>query len=189
MPRTRTFLALDVGKKVRARLAALQEKLAAAVPDVNWVEEENLHLTLLFLGEVDDRELPAVCRAAQKAVGALPAFPFTVAGAGCFPNVRRPRVLWVGAGLGTDEVVQVHDALEGPLYDLGCYRREERKYTPHITLGRLKGDLPDGAFGPVLAKYEEWSAGEVPVHEVHVMGSYLTGEGPRYSIIGRAKLA
>src|SRR5947207_757011 len=135
MPRIRTFIGIAITKAIRGNLCELQESLATVAPGVKWVEPENLHVTLLFLGEVDDRELPAICRAAQEAVADLPAFPLSIEGAGCFPNPRRPRVLWVGVGQGLQEVVAIHDAMEGKLLELGCYRREERKFTPHITLG------------------------------------------------------
>lgn len=189
MPRTRTFIAIALSRSIRDRLIALQEGLAAAAPDVKWVEPENMHVTLLFLGEVDDRELPAVCRASQDALVAYPAFTLSVAGAGCFPNARRPRILWVGIGQGAREVVAVHDALEGPLLDLGCYRREERKYTPHITLGRRRSEGPADALSRVLAKQQAWQGGEETVCEIHVMGSELTRDGPHYTILSRAKLA
>jgi 2'-5' RNA ligase len=189
MARTRTFIAIALDDAVRARLVALQEELAQAAPDVKWTEPENLHVTLLFLGEVDDRDLPGVCRAAQAAVRATPAFSVTVEGAGCFPNPRRPRVLWVGLGPGQENVVAIHDALEAPLLDLGCYRREERQYTPHITLGRVKGERANDQLAPTLATHRAWSAGEQPVSEIHVMGSHLTPHGPEYTVIGRAKLA
>src|SRR4051794_27596313 len=123
MSRTRTFVAIELSKPIRDRLISLQESLATGASDVKWVDRENLHVTLLFLGEVDDRELPAVCRAVQEALAEQAAFSMTVAGAGCFPNPRRPHILWMGIGQGVQEVVAVHDRLEPPLLQLGCYRR------------------------------------------------------------------
>jgi len=189
MSRLRTFLAIELDPEVRAQLVVLQQLLAKAAPDVKWVEQENLHLTLLFLGEVDERELLAICRAAQGAVAEIPSFNLTIEHAGCFPNARRPRTLWVGVGTGAQEVIAVHDALEGPLLELGCYRREERQYTPHVTLGRVKSDRPADALAAALQKHQAWNAGESRVREVHIMSSQLTPKGPIYTIIGRAKLA
>ena len=107
---------------------------------MKWVEVENLHVTLLFLGEVDERELPPLCRAVSVVCGRHDRFDLSVETVGCFPNPRRPRVVWAGVGMGGPELVALHDALEPPLLELGCYRREERQYTPHITLGRVKSD-------------------------------------------------
>ena len=188
MGRVRTFLAIELSAPVKARVVALQETLAAAVPDVKWVEPANLHLTLLFLGEVDDRDLLKVCRATQAAVADLPALTLSVEGIGAFPNERRPRIFWTGIGAGVEEVRAVHAALEPPLLDLGCYRREERQYTPHITLGRVKGERPSEEFAAVMQKKRTWSAGESPVEEVLVMSSQLTPQGPIYAVLGRAPL-
>ncbi len=189
MARLRTFIAVDVGKAIRDRAVALQESLTRSGTDVKWVEPENIHVTLLFLGEVDDREVLQVCRAVSDGCVGLSTFSLTVEGVGCFPNPRRPRTLWVGVGDGTQELCALHDALEPPLLDLGCYRREERKYTPHITIGRVKSDRPTDKLAAALAKHAGWRGGETDVREVLVMSSQLTPQGPVYTVLSRAKLA
>ncbi len=123
-------------------MIALQEKLAQTATDVKWVGPDNLHITLLFLGEVDNRELMPICRAVEGAARSIKPFELSIEGTGCFPNERRPRVVWIGVGQGLAEVRALHAALEEPLLDLGCYRREERLFTPHVTLGRIRGDEP-----------------------------------------------
>src|SRR5262245_25913240 len=188
MPRIRTFIGIDVGEEIRDRLVSLQENLAAVEPDVKWVEPENLHLTLLFLGEVDQRETIDICRAAQKAIQDMPAIAMSVEAVGCFPNIRRPRTLWVGIGQGADEVCAVHDAIEKPLLEMGNYRRETRGYTPHVTLGRVKSDRPSDARAKALQMHQTWSGGEVTVESVAVMSSVLGPDGPTYTVLGRAKL-
>jgi 2'-5' RNA ligase len=188
MARFRMFIAVDFGKAIRDRVVALQEVLARTGVEVKWVEPENLHVTLLFLGEVEDRTVPAVCRVVADCCQQRAAFPMTVAKAGCFPNPRRPRVLWVGIGEGTPELCALHDALEPPLLELGCYRREERHYTPHITLGRVKSDRPTEKLAAALAKHADWQAGQTVVPEVLVMSSELTPTGPVYTVLSRAKL-
>ena len=190
MPRrVRTFIAVDLGKTLRDRLISLQENMARSGAEVKWVEVENLHITLLFLGEVDDRELPALCRAVSVECGRHERFSLGVERVGCFPNPRRPRVVWAGVGEGAPELIALHDALEPPLQELGCYRREERQYTPHITLGRVKSDGPAEALAAILAKKATWNAGsEVEVQEVLVMSSHLAKQGPEYAILSRGKL-
>jgi 2'-5' RNA ligase len=188
MARLRTFLAIDLGKSIRDRCLALQDTLARGGAEVKWVEEENLHLTLLFLGEVEDRELPALCRAVADCCAGHDAFSLSVESVGCFPNPRRPRVVWVGVGAGAAEVCALHDALEPPLLELGCYRREDRPYTPHITLGRVKGDRPTDALAAALARQAKWRGGETAVREVRVLSSELRPEGPVYTLLSRAKL-
>ena len=188
MARLRTFIAVDLGPAIRARCVSLQETLARAGTDVKWVEEENLHVTLLFLGEVDDRDLPALCRAVGETCARHGGFTMSVEGVGCFPNPRRPRVVWVGVGQGQQELIALHDDLEDPLLELGCYRREERQYTPHITLGRVKGDRPTDRLASALGRHAGWRGGEIPVREVLVLSSELTPQGPVYTVLSRAKL-
>jgi 2'-5' RNA ligase len=188
MARTRTFIAIDPGKEIRARLVALQEQFGRTDAEVKWVERDNLHVTLLFLGEVDERDLPAVCRAVGEAAGTQLAFAMSIEKASCFGSPRRPRTLWAGVGAGAQEVCALHDALEEVLLQLGCYRREDRQYTPHITLGRVKSDRPADKLAAALARQAGWKGGETKVREVHVMGSELTPQGPVYTVLSRAKL-
>jgi RNA 2',3'-cyclic 3'-phosphodiesterase len=188
MARLRTFIGVDIGKAIRDRAVALQEKLAQTTSAVKWVEHDNLHVTLLFLGEVEDREVPTICRAVAEQVQKHASFQLSIERVGCFPNARRPRILWIGVGEGTQELCALHDSLEPPLLALGCYRREERDYTPHITLGRVKGDRPADNLAAALAKHAGWQGGQTTVNEVLVMSSELTAQGPIYTVLSRAKL-
>ena len=189
MPRVRTFIAIDPGRAIRERMVALQENLARIGAEVKWVEADNLHVTLLFLGEVDNRDLMPVCRAVEEAAHAHQPFDLSIEGAGCFPNMRRPRVVWIGVGKGMEEVRALHDALEGPLLKLGCYRREERQFTPHVTLGRIRTDKPLDQLAEALVKKKHYQAGETLIREVLVMSSELSPKGPAYTVMSRAGLS
>ena len=90
MSRLRTFIAVDIGKTIRDRIVRLQESLARAATDVKWVEHDNLHVTLIFLGEVVDKELPRVCEVVSDGVGRRASFTMSIETTGCFPNPRRP---------------------------------------------------------------------------------------------------
>jgi 2'-5' RNA ligase len=188
MARLRTFIAIDVGEAIRDRCLALQDTLSRAGTDVKWVEAENVHLTLLFLGEVEDRDLPAICRVVADCCAQHDAFTLSVESVGCFPNPRRPRIVWAGVSTGTEELCALHDALEPPLLDLGCYRREDRQYTPHVTLGRVQGDRSTELLAAALTKQAKWRGGETIVREVQVMSSELRPQGPIYVVLSRAKL-
>jgi 2'-5' RNA ligase len=189
MSRLRTFIAVDLGKAIRDRTVALQESLARTGIEVKWVERDNLHVTLLFLGEVDARDVPEVCRSVAEVCAGQQAFPVTVETVGCFPNPRRPRILWVGVGTGSQELCRLHDDLELPLLELGCYRREERRYTPHITIGRVRSERPTEKLVPALVKQASWRGGETQVTEVLVLSSELTPQGPHYTVVSRAPLS
>jgi 2'-5' RNA ligase len=187
MSRIRTFIAVDLDKVVRQRTIALQETLKESGTEVKWVGPENLHVTLLFLGEVDEREVPEVCRLVAETAGEHPKFTMSVESSGGFPNSLRPRIVWVGVGAGTQELCSIHDDLETAFLNLG-FRREDRKYSPHITLGRVKSDRPTESLATALAQQAGWKGGEIQVTELLVMGSKLTPEGPEYTVLSRAKL-
>jgi 2'-5' RNA ligase len=188
MSRLRVFIAVDPGKAIRSRCVALQDTLARSADRVRWEKPENIHVTLLFLGDVDERDLLPVCKAFSAVCAEQGAFPVSVESVGCFPNLQRPRTIWAGIGMGAAELVALHDALERPLIDLGCYRREERQFKPHLTLGRVKGDGMSYQLTMALTKQLQWRGGESVIDTVQVMSSELTSDGPLYSVVSTAKL-
>jgi len=188
MKRVRTFIAVETGRAIRDKLMALQEELQEAAPDVKWVEPGNLHVTLLFLGEIDLREIPKVCQVVKQACEKHQGFSLRVEKLGAFPTPRRPRILWAGIGEGAGELIAVHDALETALMELGAYRREARAYTPHITIGRTRGETEEESLAPLLTSKADWIAGECEVRDIRVMSSELMSSGPIYTVLSTAPL-
>ena len=166
----------------------MQENITRLGAEVNWVEAENLHVTLLFLGEVDERDVPKVCAAVSQCCKQHAGFTLSVESVRCFGSPRRPRTIWAGVGDGAAELTALHDDLEPPLLELGCYRREARPFTPHITLGRVKSERGGDQLAAGLLKYADWHAGDVEVREVLVMSSELTSKGPIYCVLSRGRL-
>ena len=140
MARLRTFLAVGLGKSQRDRCVALQENLAQAGTPVNWVERDNLHVTLLFLGEIDEREIPVVCQAVATVAAGHAPFSLELEGVSGFPTPERPRTLYVNVSTGSDELTALYTDLEAKLVEVIRYRRETRPYVPHVTLGRPRRD-------------------------------------------------
>ncbi len=188
MPRTRTFIAVEIDDEIRDRAITLQETLAKAGAEVKWVDPESMHITLLFLGEVDDRELHSVCRAVKSVAEDESPFVLRVSGVGAFPTPRRPKTIWAGITDGLDELKHLHGLLEAKMLDLGCYRTEERGYNPHLTLGRVKGAEDGLLLAPELAKLLTWSGGRTMIHELIVFSSELERSGPVYTVLGRGRL-
>jgi 2'-5' RNA ligase len=185
--RYRTFIAIDVSPFTRDRLRGLQEQLSPQTDGVRWVDVENLHLTLIFMGEVNEREIVRVCRATHDVCAAIAPFSFTLSGLGAFPNPRRPRTLIAKVSEGAEQMASLHAVLEPALLEIGGFRREERAFTPHVTVGRVhrdaSGDLP-----VLIQKFAGWQGGETVAREVRVMASDLGPSGREYTILGRAKL-
>jgi 2'-5' RNA ligase len=186
--RLRTFIAVGVDQFTHDRLVGLQDRLAADGADAKWVEPDNLHVTLLFLGEVDNRDVPAICSAVADVCAGFAPFALTVEGVGAFPSARRPRTLVATLTEGKGELTALHAALEPPLMALGCYRREARPFTPHLTVGRVRGHADPAPLTAALAKYAAWTGGQSQVREVRVLSSTLHADGPEYAVLSRAKL-
>ena len=193
---TRTFLAIDVPPNVADRLTKLQHKLAPLAPAFRWVDSAPFHLTLAFLGDVPFAELNEVCEAARRAARACKRFEVQVAGLGAFPRPDRPRVAWAGfAGPGLEPLAELHKAVVSNLRRIGR-PPEDARFTPHVTLGRLKagagrGKAPSPApdLSAIVDEHRDWSAGAFTVGEVVAYSSTLTPEGPTYAALARAPLA
>jgi 2'-5' RNA ligase len=188
MARIRTFIAVDLAAGVKDRLITLQDQLGRAGSGVKWTRPENLHLTLLFLGEVGELEVVSICRVVQQRARRHAPFALEVAGLGAFPNTRRPKILWAGITEGATVLRALHADLEEGLLELGCYRREDREYAPHLTLGRLSHDDRTEEWAQALAKQAGWTGGTTQVDEVLVMASEMRRGGPEYSVLGRGSL-
>ncbi|HVT26681.1 MAG TPA: RNA 2',3'-cyclic phosphodiesterase [Lacipirellulaceae bacterium] len=185
---TRTFIAVTISPEIQQAAGRLAELLRPAAGDVKWVEPENLHWTLQFLGDVDSLEIPAVCNAVSTAVSEVESFDIEARGAGAFPSPGRPRTLWIGAGCGAQAMVALQGAIQRKLNRIG-YRAEQRRFVPHITLGRAGRKSPPRPLVRELAGLAEFDAGSMLVDEVTIFASKLTPEGPRYDVLARAPLA
>ena len=128
----RLFIALDIPAETRARLTEYMERARALVPEARWARVEGLHVTLKFIGHVDD----TVVEQAKVALGSIKAAPFEVkfAGMGFFPNPNAARVFWAGVD-GGDHLPRLASSIDTALEKLG-FPRETKPYHPHLTLAR-----------------------------------------------------
>ncbi|MBX9583236.1 MAG: RNA 2',3'-cyclic phosphodiesterase [Gemmataceae bacterium] len=189
MGRVRTFIGVDVGEEVRKRATALQTQLAKSGAGVKWAAPAGMHVTLFFLGDLDDRDVIAVCKLVEEVAAAEPPFPLRVSGVGAFPTPRRPKVVWGGITDGADPLRRLHAGLQARLLDLALVAREEPAYTPHLTLGRVKGESDGQTLAAELPKLLAWDGGRSVVDEVVVYSSELRRDGPEYAVLGRGPLA
>jgi 2'-5' RNA ligase len=188
MSRIRTFVAVTTSPDVRRRALELVELLRGTAGDVKWVEAENLHWTLQFLGDVDELDTPAVCEAVAAAVSDLDPFELEAHGAGAFPSADRPRTLWLGAGGGSKEMIALQEAIQRRLGKLG-FRGEARRFVPHLTLGRAGRRGRPESLAAELSGLADFDAGSMLVDEVTVYSSRLGREGPTYEVLARARLS
>src|SRR5512143_1511341 len=114
----RAFIAVELADETRRNVAALADEFGRLGADVKWVETENIHVTLKFLGQVEDADLRAVCRVMDESVAGLAPFDLDVAGTGSFPPGRRPRTIWVGLVDEEQRLAEIHRRLEQGLVAL-----------------------------------------------------------------------
>jgi 2'-5' RNA ligase len=188
MATLRTFIALETSPDVQARALDLIKRLQVAQADVRWVAAVHMHLSLRFLGDVHTKDLPDVCNAVTATVKDTEAFDITCQGAGAFPDVARPRTLWMGVGQGREQIIGLHEKLEAELAKVG-FRPEGRAYHPHLTLGRIRRPGPELAqITELLERDAGFAGGQTDVSEVVVFSSEPGRNGPVHEPMYRAEL-
>lgn len=167
-------------ERVRAALGAAIERLREAARDVAWVAPANLHLTLKFLGQVDGRRLDEIAAGLRDAVAGSGAFDAVVTGLGAFPSPTRPRVVWAGVGEGARRLTDLAGRVERACAALG-FPPEERPFSAHVTLGRVRVPRRDDRLAGLLAAAAREDFGRARVERVALMESRLSPRGPRYT--------
>jgi len=185
----RLFIAADLPDAVRAAISEQQKRIAAAVgrggSSLRWVKPEHAHLTLVFLGNVEDARAPAVVDALGRDVEAAP-FEAVFQDAGVFPPRGAPRVLWIGVEAGARELIALQRTLASRVTALGL-PLEERAFHPHLTLARWRESRPadrsralDAAPRGVVARAR--------IEGATLYQSRLSPSGPAYTPLARATL-
>jgi 2'-5' RNA ligase len=184
----RTFIAVEIPGEVKSRASQLITRLEVAPAKVKWVAPRHMHWTLKFLGDVDMLETPQICEAVARAVEPLAPFDVEARGAGAFPDAERPRTVWIGMGAGSAEMIELHDAIESELAKLG-YRAENRRFRPHLTIGRVRNS-PAGIeeLASLLKENADFASGLSTVYEVVIFSSELGPDGPTHEPLGHAEL-
>lgn len=183
--KVRVFVAIELTSEIQKALGDLAEKLKNPDDKVTWVKPYNIHLTLKFLGNVPKGDIGALEKAISDVAGGFKEFNTTIRGTGVFPRERAPRVVWIGITDGEEEIKRIYLDLENKLASLG-YPKEERSFTPHLTLGRVKYIKDIDKFIKNLHKYKENILGKMSVNSISLIKSILTPKGSIYEILSRA---
>lgn len=175
----RLFFAVPLPDDVRAAVAAAVAPARALGGDVGWTRPDTWHVTLRFVGDVVDAAIPALSAAVGPALAGLSPVEIVVGGGGGFPNVQKPRVLWVGVAGALAPVAAALDTVVAARLGLPA---EDRAWKAHLTVGRVRrGDA--GREAHLLAGLGE--LGRCVCAEVVLYRSELAREGPRHTVMGR----
>lgn len=183
----RLFLAINLPPAVRREVVAATAELRAAAPELSWVTEARLHLTLKFLGEQPESRVEAIESVLAGVAGRHRELVMTVRGVGAFPNFRRARVVWMGIEQ-EPRLELLHHDIEVGCETLG-FEVEGRPFRPHLTLARVKHAMPEPAVRTLAraAKQIDFQTDFI-VHSIDLMQSELTNSGPAYTTIVSAAL-
>jgi len=193
MEAIRAFIAIELEPPLQAALADLQSRLKRNPLSrlARWVDPGSIHLTLKFLGDVPEERLPLIGATLDKVCRAHVPFALRLAGLGCFPNARRPRVVWAGVEEETGRLERLQMAVERELAREG-FPREERRFTPHLTLARVHERVARQeveALGNAVSAYAVVERPTMMARAVHLIESDLRPSGAVYTVRHEATLA
>jgi len=182
----RSFIAIDLPTDIKEAISGVIRDLSAGASGIRWVPVENIHLTLKFLGEVKEDLVPTIEKQLRLSAERHQVFNIAVKGAGAFPNLRSPNVLWIGieASVGLSSLFSDIDA---GMSGLG-FEPETRHFSPHLTIGRVrdKNGMEPAIRG--LSTYKDTIFGTIDVQEIRLMKSVLKPAGSEYSGVAVIRL-
>ncbi len=175
----RAFISVDVGHRIDWH--GLRKELTNVDRGIRAVRAEQLHLTLRFLGDIDDGLVEGIERVIASAVRGVAPFPLHFEGVGAFPNPRRARVVWIGLR-GAEPLVEMSHIIERGVADLG-FSPEKRPFRPHATVARVKHLRRHERLTSLLERWGDRSFGVMEVRTLELKRSQLTPQGPIYSTV------
>jgi len=186
----RCFIAIDIPETIRTALGDLQQQLQKKADikkgDAKWVKPDSIHLTLKFLGEIKDEQVADVCNVVKDVAGRHESFELSIESVGCFGG-KSARVLWVGTGEGSENLLQLQKDLQQQLA-LAGWPPEEREFTGHLTLCRVKDSKAGLKLAQMAENYKELKLGTISADSLCVYQSQLRPPGPIYTVLGNYKL-
>ncbi len=188
MATIRTFIAINAPQRVNNNVARVIGRLAALSDQYRWVKPENLHVTLNFVGDVVDVEVPELCKLIKHAIEGLKSFDMSLQGVNGFSSAEEPRVLWIGVDEGAEPLAQLYKTLADVLHHWGI-NRDRNEYVPHMTLGRLvRGGRWNDELLALVHKLRNHDGGFCHVDEVIIYSSFDDRGGPTYTPMARIRL-
>ncbi len=191
MEQIRLFIAIELPEEVKKGLKQVQDELKSADPSrAKWVDPGSIHLTLKFLGSVDIDKVDAIALAIQEAAKPFAPFELQISGLGCFPNMRRVQIVWVGLSGELEKLQSLQKNIESFVSPLG-FPTEKRPFTPHLTLARVREyATPEQRqiLGEAIIKTKIESNLIIKVASISLMRSQLTPSGAIYTKLHSVKL-
>jgi len=183
----RAFIAMEISEEVRAKLSGLQTDLQKLYAEARWVRCDDMHLTLVFLGEIAEDIVDVIAGAMDEVAKNAVPFSYEIAGLGFFGPPRAPRVIWAGAKGNIQPLLSAQSALVTSLKELG-FTLEERPFAPHLTLARLKFPKHVERLVTEIQRRKDEAFGSVQVDRIILMKSQLASKDERYVLLHSSRL-
>jgi 2'-5' RNA ligase len=177
----RAFIAVDLQPQVIEQICQAINDLKHRIPGIRWIAPQNFHVTLKFLGDIEETQIGVIGAALTDRIRPFPRMTINAKGLGVFPDLRRPRILWVG--LTGNTLPALAARVQSALEPLG-FAAEQRPFTPHLTIGRWRQiDRPPGTLSQDLARWRDREFGEFLIGRVTLYRSVLNSEGATYQAL------
>lgn len=176
----RCFISISLPEEIKKGMSAVQERLKASGADVSWTRPEGMHLTLKFLGEVEEERRSEIEAALNAAVRGRSPFSLDVSGIGTFPERRRPRVVWIGLRDRGNNLIWLQRAVEEEFNKIG-FPPENREFSPHVTLGRIRSPKNVEKLIILVEEDKDVELNGFEVSHVRLMQSVLKPTGAVYT--------
>jgi 2'-5' RNA ligase len=183
----RSFLAIELPKPIIRKIEEVQGDLKTTHADVRWVSPEKIHLTLKFFGNIEESRIDPIFKSIEKPVRSTLPFSLKVRGIGAFPQMKNPRVIWMGLIQEGEVFPSLQRQIEAQLEKIG-FQSEGRAFHPHLTLGRMKSGRGKGELVERMEKYKDEEFGDLQGDRVVLFKSDLKPSGPIYTALGEVKL-
>jgi len=183
----RSFLAIELPKPILRKIEEVQGDLRLTHADVRWVSPEKIHLTLKFFGNIEESRIDSIFKSIEEPIRNTFPFSIKVRGVGAFPQMKNPRVIWMGLVEEREVFASLQKQIETQLEKVG-FQPEDRSFHPHLTLGRMRSSRGKGDLVGRIEKHKEEEFGDLQVERVVLFKSDLKPTGPIYTPLGDVKL-
>jgi len=184
----RTFISIEIPENIKGNIEKSIDEMKLMLSPMKWVDKKNLHITLKFLGWVVDDKADDLISSVTDIAKGFGSIKINFAGLGVFPNARQPRVIWVGINEGNDRVKELAEKIDARLSDEGYRKEEEREFSPHLTIGRIKEKIDAEPLSKFMEKNAVTEFGGFTADHISVMKSTLRRSGPIYEEVKKIEI-
>ncbi len=182
----RIFIAVELPDKIKEKIDTLITYFKTQLPKqaLKWVRKENLHLTIKFIGEFPEDEIPKIKTIIDEVLTNQSEFSFSIEGLGMFPNSDNPRVIWLGI-TGGDPLISIHQQLNLSLAQIGV-KTDHRPLSPHLTIARVRQGIDRATLSQIgnsLSEFRVDTLGSIIVDHITLFQSNLKPAGPHYKVL------